>query len=117
MKTAERWPRQAYWNARAERAIAASLVLTNAVLKTELETLRIVQRSIQLVAARVHPQDADGWRRLGMRVADYHRADERVEQLGRRLGRRLDGLVIKRQGWSRCDRTTTISSVSPIHLI
>jgi hypothetical protein len=94
MKTAEHWPDKAYWSARADRAIAANLIQTNAVLKTQLETLIIVRRSIGLVAS-VLAQDTDGWHRLGTRVADYHRADGRVQQNCKRLGTRLDRLVIK----------------------
>jgi len=98
MKTAERWPHGASWSARAERAIAANLVQTNAILKTQLETLRIVRRTISLVAPAVHEHDTDGWQRLGTLTADYLRADGRVQRLGNRLGRRLDRLVTQSQG-------------------
>jgi len=98
MKTAERWPRKKKdWTARAERAIAANLVQTNAVLQTQLETLTIVRCSIRLLATCVDKQDTDGWRRLGTRVADYHRADGRLQQVCKRLGARLDRLVTKTQ--------------------
>jgi len=93
MKTAELWPDKAYWSARADRAIAANLIQTNAVLKTQLETLSIVRHSIGLVATCVPAHDTDGWQRLGAHVADYHRADGRVQQVCKRLGRRLDRLV------------------------
>jgi hypothetical protein len=98
MKAAERWPDRDDWTARADRAIAACLIQTNTVFQTELETLNIVRRSIRLVATCVDEQDANGWQRLGMRAADYHRADGRVQQLGKRLGARLDRLVIKTLG-------------------
>jgi len=94
MKAADRWPHKEYWSARADRAIASNLIQTNAVLKTQLETLSIVRHSIRLVATCVPAQDTDGWQRFGARVADYHRADGRVQQACKRLGRRLDRLVI-----------------------
>jgi hypothetical protein len=94
MKTAESWPRRKCWSDRADRAVAANLIQTNAIIQTQLQTLSIFRRSIGLVATYVHEQDTDGWRHLGARVADYHRADGRLQQVCRRLGRRLDRLVI-----------------------
>src|SRR5215475_8047024 len=95
MKTAERWPRKASWRDRADRAIAANLVQTNAVLRTQVETLIIVRRSISLAASRTHEQDTSGWQRLGTLAADYLRADGRVQQLEKQLGTRLDRLVTR----------------------
>jgi hypothetical protein len=97
MKTAERWPDQEYWRVRSERAIAANLIQTNAALQAQSKTLSTIRCSIRLVATFVHEQDIEGWQRLGARVADYHRAGGRVQQLWRRLGTRLDRLVIKTQ--------------------
>jgi len=95
MKTAERWPRKASWRDRADRAIAANLVQTNAVLRTQLETLIIVRRSLSLAASRIDEQDTSGWQRLGTLAADYFRADGRVQQLEKQLGTRLDRLVTR----------------------
>jgi len=122
MRTAERWPSEASWRDRADRAIAANLIQTNAVLRNQLETLIIVRRSISLVATRIHEQDTSGWQRLGTLVAGYLRADGRVQQLGKQFGRRLDRLITRVGADSfqacmttRSDRERIVGTVQRAH--
>jgi len=88
------WPDKGYLRVRADRAIVANLLATNAVLQTQLAALSIVRRSIRLGAVQIDEQDANGWQRLGSCVGDYYRAHGRLQQGYQRLGRRLDRMLI-----------------------
>jgi hypothetical protein len=97
MTTAEISPDKKYWSDRAGRAIAANITQTNAIIHAELHRLSIVRSRIPLSASWLHERDTDGWQRVGVRLAEYHRASGRVHKAFRRLGRRLDRVVYETQ--------------------
>jgi len=67
-----------------------SLVRSNDLLAAHSESLRLLHRSLSLGASLLPNRDNEAWSRLGMQIAQYHRAVGRLSQRTQQLGRRLD---------------------------
>jgi hypothetical protein len=81
-----------YWQVRANRAIVASLLHTNALLTARQQTLNLVRQTLRIQAALLRERHSDSsfLQHHHARVADYYRAYGQLLRLGRRLGSRID---------------------------
>jgi len=79
-----------YLRARGDRAMAASLFHSSALLVTRRECLRMRRETLRILATHLDKSDTESLHHLGERAADYYRAHGRLRQLASRLGQRID---------------------------
>src|SRR5215467_4395499 len=91
MNPTDLWVYEDYWQARGDRAIAASLLHTHALLTTRQQTLTLVRRTLRIEAVLLSESGSDvDFQRHHSRVADYHRAYGRLLLQATRLAKRVD---------------------------
>ena len=79
-----------FLRARANRAIASSLLNTQALLTARRGTLSLLEETLRIHAAYLRHNDPEGLQRLCVRIADYYRAHGRLRRIVERFGRRID---------------------------
>src|SRR5215467_12436210 len=89
-QAAELYPVEDYLKARADRAIAASLLHTGALLVARRESLHLRRQTLHIQATHVRASDPESVHCLGRLAADYYRAHGHLVQIAKRLGQRLD---------------------------
>ena len=94
-----------YWKARGDRAIAASLLHSGALLVVRQECLRLRRETLHIHATHFQKRDTESLHRLARRAAEYYRVHRRLLRLAKRLGQLSTGTLRLSGSWRSDDAT------------